>query len=360
MAARIPGLHKYTDKRTKRTYYSCIHPLTKKRVGLGTDRAMAARMMHRLKAEYAQDVEKQMWERIKGKSHTLKQFIDEKYLPSLADRDLAATTLKGKRHIIDSVLLPRFGDTGIKDIEVIDIADLLNEYREQDKNRMAQSIRSCFIDIFVEAISCGWTKENPAAITRNPKARIKRSRLTLEQFQLLYSLVDDDEPWLRRMMELAIVTSHAGATELANLKRPVRGENMLRIERTKTTERVKLPLDLTLDALGWRLGDIVEKCLSTRIVTPYLLHHTSDAGNRGKGKKMHHYRLTRRFTELVRKSGIDWGDKNPATLYEIRSLSERLYKKQGIDTQTLLAHKNKRSTERYDDARGSEWKVLEL
>lgn len=357
---RVPGLYKYKDKRTNKTYYSCKHPTTGKRHGLGTDRAMAIRLLHRLNAECEVDKEQQIWNRIKRKSQSFTQLIEEKYTPTLEERELAATTVKNRMYIINNVLLPRFGEMGVKEISVKHIADLLDEYKSQNKNRMAQNIRSVCIDIFTESMSAGWTKENPAAMTRNPKAKVKRSRLTLAQFMQLYKLAQDKEPWICRMMELAIVTSHAGCTELSVMKRPIKGEAMMRVERTKNTERVKIPLNLTLEALGWNLGDIVKKCTSTRIASQYLLHHTSNKGNCGKGKKMHHYRLTRAFTALVRESDIDWGDKDPATLYEVRSLSARLYEKQGIDIQKLMAHKDRRSTDRYIDSRGSEWVILKI
>ncbi|MCP6385239.1 hypothetical protein NL438_26260, partial [Klebsiella pneumoniae] len=39
-----------------------------------------------------------------------------------------------------------------------------------------------------------------------------------------------------------------------------------------------------------------------------------------------------------------------------RSLSERLYRTQGMDTQVLLGHSSKTMTDRYNDSRGKEWK----
>lgn len=40
------------------------------------------------------------------------------------------------------------------------------------------------------------------------------------------------------------------------------------------------------------------------------------------------------------------------SLHEVRSLSARLYKEQGIDIQTLLGHKNSEMTAIYEDDRG--------
>lgn len=240
---------------------------------------------------------------------------------------------------------------------MLDISTILNNIKAEGKDRTAQSVRSCAIDMFVEAISQGWCKDNPASKTRNPKAIVKRSRLTLDHFKAIYALTK--EPWQRRVLELAIITSHAGMSELSVMKFPKAGDPYLKIERIKTTERVKLPLKLTLDELGWSLEETIEKC-RTQFATEFLLHHITNVGNHGFGKPMHPHRISRCFTALVKEAGIDWKGKLPATLYEVRSLSERLYRKQGINVQVLLAHKNKRSTEKYDDARGVEWRVLEL
>lgn len=53
----------------------------------------------------------------------------------------------------------------------------------------------------------------------------------------------------------------------------------------------------------------------------------------------------------------------PPCLHECRSLAERLYRKQGIDTRTLLGHKRQSMTDTYNDDRGlsdGEWKTLEV
>ena len=57
------------------------------------------------------------------------------------------------------------------------------------------------------------------------------------------------------------------------------------------------------------------------------------------------------------------GEGDPPSLHECRSLAERLYRQQGINTQTLLGHKHQRMTDLYNDDRGLEagvWKTLEI
>lgn len=350
MKRKPPGLHHSKGKNGK-IYYSCLHPVTGKRHGLGSDFVTACKVLHRLNAEHPKDRETELFERIQGRGKTFGAFV-EKFKEALQERDppLAANTLKNRHYILNKVLVPRFGSWKLKDVDTESIANLLAEYKKQGKHRMAQTIRSVLIDLFMEAINTGWLKanHNPASVTRNPHAKVKRSRLSLDQFKHLYSLASEE--WEKRMLELAILTSHAGATELSVMQKPVDG--YLTIQRTKTDVIVRIPVTLKLNALDWKLEDTISKCYDTGIESPYLLHHISDAGNMGKGKKMHHYRLTRAFTELVRRSGIEWeSGKQPPTLYEVRSLSRRLYGDQGIDVQTLMGHLDPRSTEIYGDER---------
>lgn len=61
------------------------------------------------------------------------------------------------------------------------------------------------------------------------------------------------------------------------------------------------------------------------------------------------------FSKARDLAGIDWDDGIPATFHEQRSLSERLYGGQGIDTQKLQDHKALNQTAKYRDDRGKHW-----
>ena len=336
-------------------YYTCLHPETGKRHSLGKDFILACKCLHSLQAQYRTDREQKILNRINGSGKTFAVFIETKYLPMIEASDLKPNTRKERRYYAQ-LLVKQFGQKPLTEVSTRLISEFIAGYVEQDKARTAQGIRTSLVDIFAEAISTGWMEanNNPAKLTRSPKVKTQRSRLTLEQFKLIYDQCTEE--WERRMMELAIVTSHAGSADLSTMQKPKDG--FLWIRRTKTDEGVKIPLELTLDALGWNLGDTVQKCTSTKILSPYLLHHVKDKGGAKRGHKISPNHLTSAFTALVRKAGIDWGDKQPATLYEVRSLSERLYGEQGIDTQTLLAHKSAKSTAKYHDTRGDDWHTL--
>lgn len=59
------------------------------------------------------------------------------------------------------------------------------------------------------------------------------------------------------------------------------------------------------------------------------------------------------FTRARRLAEV--GGEHPPTFHEIRSLAERLYDEQGVNTQALLGHRDPRTTALYKDVRGAEW-----
>ncbi|AJW28957.1 hypothetical protein Z042_26255 [Chania multitudinisentens RB-25] len=65
--------------------------------------------------------------------------------------------------------------------------------------------------------------------------------------------------------------------------------------------------------------------------------------------------LTTNFSKARDLANIDWGSGTPATLHEQRSLAERLYREQGVNTRLLLGHKSQKQTDRYNDDRGKDW-----
>ncbi|MBJ3815556.1 tyrosine-type recombinase/integrase [Shimwellia pseudoproteus] len=78
-------------------------------------------------------------------------------------------------------------------------------------------------------------------------------------------------------------------------------------------------------------------------------------------KKLSAQALTVAFSKARDSIDYNWAkDGTPASFHEQRSLSERLYREQGIDTQTLLGHSSKTMTDKYNDTRGKERKKLAI
>jgi hypothetical protein len=64
--------------------------------------------------------------------------------------------------------------------------------------------------------------------------------------------------------------------------------------------------------------------------------------------------VSRTFAKSIKATGIEYVLKAP-TFHELRSLSEREYREQGINTKKLLGHKREAMTEVYNDVRGCDW-----
>ena len=86
---------------------------------------------------------------------------------------------------------------------------------------------------------------------------------------------------------------------------------------------------------------------------------------RNDGQRIELSSLSTRFNEIIRAVHGDgvYAEREWPSLHEVRSLSERLYRSQGIQTQHLLGHKNQEMTDKYNDERGltaAEWKHLAI
>ncbi|WP_240116218.1 tyrosine-type recombinase/integrase, partial [Erwinia endophytica] len=68
--------------------------------------------------------------------------------------------------------------------------------------------------------------------------------------------------------------------------------------------------------------------------------------------------ITTTFKKARNRCGITWQEGTAPTFHEQRSLSERLYREQGLETQKLLGHKSQKMTDKYNDDRGKEWMVI--
>ena len=123
--------------------------------------------------------------------------------------------------------------------------------------------------------------------------------------------------------------------------------------RQKTGVLIKIPLDLRLDAASLSVGDVVAMCRDD-VRSHFLIHHTVARAYAKVGDPVHKDTVSRAFARAREKSGLTW-TKAPPTFHEIRSLSERLYREQGIDTQRLLGHRQASTTDVYNDIRGADW-----
>lgn len=135
-------------------------------------------------------------------------------------------------------------------------------------------------------------------------------------------------------------------------------DDHLHVIQQKTGTRLAIPLSLRCQALNISLRDVIAGCRDL-YVSKYLVHYTRNTSQSQPGGQVTANTLTTNFKKARDKTDIDWGEGTPATFHEMRSLSECLYRQQGINTKNLLSHKNQQQTDKYHDDRGKDWiKVL--
>jgi integrase len=246
----------------------------------------------------------------------------------------------------------------LENLTALQINEWLNKWN--DKPTMRQAMLGTAKTVFGGAIGKGWIRSNPASDLTTDRPVTMRERLTLEDYLKIY----DKAEWpLKRAMEFALMTS-ARRENVIKLERSDVQDGYLHIEHIKAKSgeepmRVKYPLSMFLPDVKWTLGDIVARC-KDNIISKYLIHHKAHAGRAKPGHKYRDKTIEQLFREAREAAGIVARDGHTLpTFHEIRALSKKLWKAQGVDTKILLGHKTERMGDLYDDPRGKYWITLE-
>ncbi|AYY46480.1 site-specific integrase [Citrobacter freundii] len=359
----IPNLYPLYSRKVNKVYWRYKHPVTGKFHSLGTDEVEAKAIATEANARLAEQRSRQVLaisDRIatsKGKSITTVTWL-ERYWKIQEERfasgDIKENTYKQKAKPI-ALLKERVGMKLISSVEVRDIAQILEEYLSAGQPRMAQVIRSVLIDVFKEAQHYGEVPpgHNPALATKQPRRKITRQRLSLEEWLKIFDIADKKHQYMGNAMLLALVTGQR-LGDISKMKFTDIWDDHLHIEQEKTGSKIAIPLSLRLNAINWSLREVVNRCRDYA-VSPYLVHFFRATSQAERGSQVKANTITMNFSKARDEAEIDWGDGTPATFHEQRSLSERLYNEQGIETRKLLGHKSQRQTDRYNDDRGKTW-----
>ncbi|HAZ3475131.1 TPA: tyrosine-type recombinase/integrase [Escherichia coli] len=359
----VPNLYPLYSRKVNKVYWRYKHPVTGKFHSLGTNEAEAIAIATEANTRLAEQRTRQILaisDRIatsKGKAITTSTWLD-RYQAIQDDRlksgDIKLNTYKQKAKPV-SLLRERAGMKLISSVDVRDIAQLLDEYITAGQPRMAQVVRSVLIDVFKEAQHYGEVPPgyNPALATKQPRRKITRQRLSLEEWQKIFDIADASHRYMGNAMLLALVTGQR-LGDISRMKFNDIWDDHLHIIQEKTGSKIAIPLSLRLNAINWSLRDVVARCRDYA-VSPYLVHFFRTTSQAERGAQVKSNTLTMNFSKARDLAGIDWGEGSPATFHEQRSLSERLYKEQGLDTQKLLGHKTQQQTDRYHDDRGKGW-----
>ena len=253
-----------------------------------------------------------------------------------------------------SHIVGHLGDRIISGIKPHEIAAMVLETHAAHPQK-AKRILIEARDAFNEALNYGWIDRNPALSIKAPIVRVQRKRLALAQWWVIlrYS-IDNQPPWVSRLLALAILTGQR-RSDLVKMRFDDIWDGHLHIEQVKTGARLALPIALCLGALDLTLEQIIDDCR-----TYYAAGSGGYLLRKHNGNQLGDASLSARF-EQAREGALGDLGPNPPSLHECRSLSERLYRAQGINTMTLLGHKHQAMTDVYNDDRGltrGEWKTL--
>lgn len=362
----VPGLSCYTDARTKKVYWRYKHPITRKFHGLGDDESAAKAIAIEDNSRFANQ---QMGQLLKardeislktGKAITVTTWLD-RYLTIQQERydseEIKLNTLKQKSAPVEA-FRRHCGMLLLPDVGARDVASVIEEYKDKGQKRMAQVVRIVLIDVYKEAQHAGEVPPgyNPALATKQPANKVTRVRLNFDEWESIFSTAADMQNYIQNSMLLALITGQR-LGDIAKMKFSDVWDNHLHIVQEKTGTRLAIPLTLKCDAIGYSLQDVIARCRDM-IVSPYMLHYHHTTSMAKRGGQVSSNAITTGFSAARDKSNLDWKDGTPSTFHEQRSLSERLYREQGVDTKTLLGHKNQAMTDKYNDDRGKEWQVL--
>lgn len=362
----VPGLSCFTDARTKRVYWRYKHPVTGKFHGLGTDEAAAKAIAVEANARLAEQQMNQLIKardeisRAKGAGISVAGWI-EKYHELQQERldsgEIKINTFKQKAAPIKA-FISSYGMSMLSEVSVRDIADLLDEYRKRGQNRMAQIVRMVLIDVYKEAQHAGEVPPgyNPALATRQPRHKVVRERLSFEEWSSIFEAAAEMPNYIQNTMLLALLTGQR-LGDIARLQFSDIWDGYLHIQQEKTGTKLAIPLSLKCEKLGLSLEDVISRCRD-RILSKYVIHHHHSTSQATRGESVKSNTITTGFSLARSKCGIEWKKGSAPTFHEQRSLAERIYRDQGVNTQLLLGHKNQVQTDRYNDDRGKDWIVV--
>ena len=364
----IPNLYPLFSRKVNKVYWRYKHPVTGKFHALGSDETEAKAVALEANARLAEQRSRQVLAvsdiiaTNKGKAITASTWLDRYWKiqdERLESGDIKLNTYKQKRRPV-ALMRERVGLKPISSVDVRDIAQMLDESISEGQPRMAQVIRSVLIDVFKEAQHVGEVPPgfNPALATKQPRRKVTRQRLSLDEWQKIFGIADSKHTYMGNAMLLALVTGQR-IGDISRMKFSDIWDDHLHILQEKTGSKIAIPLSLRCNAINWSLREVVARCRDYA-VSPYLVHFFRSTSQAARGAQVKARTLTMNFSDARDLANIDWENGTPATFHEQRSLAERLYKEQGINTQKLLGHKSSKQTDAYNDDRGKEWSKVSI
>lgn len=341
-------------------YYSYRHPVLKTQKGLGKDRGEAIIKAKDANAALAAREPSSLVDWVLGKTdYTLAGWLPVYRELWEAKTAPAENTLKAAKSLLGRLAESDLAKMRMRHIETVHAAAYLEAFEKASGAGQARNMRSRLSDIFRWAETQGVIEvgKNPVAATFTAGYKVKRERLSLEQFWAIHAQAP---VWAKNAMMLALVTSQR-RDDIANMKFADYKDGYLHVAQGKSGGETRLQIDgaIRLAKVGVSVGEVVSACRDL-IVSRHLVHYTERSIMAKPGDMVQGPRIAVAFQKARDKAGIVATEgRTPPSFHEIRSLSERLYRDEfGADfAQAMLGHKSAQMTSKYDDLRGG-WKAI--
>lgn len=341
-------------------YFYYKNPQTKEQKGLGREKAHAFSEARAANAALATREPSSLVDWVLGRSdYTLAEWLLIYRELWEAKTEPAANTLSGAKSLLRRLADADIAKMRMRHIETVHIATFLESFASSTGAGMARNMRSRLTDVFRWAETQGVIDvgRNPVSATFNAEYKVKRERLSLEQFWLIHAQAST---WGRNAMMLALVTAQR-RDDIANMKFADYKGGFLHVTQGKSGGETKLQIDgsIKLARVGVSVGEVIGACRDL-IVSRYLVHHTERVTTVKPGDKVRTAGLSDAFKEARQRAKVEAAPgRTPPSFHEIRSLSERLYREEfGADfAQAMLGHRSAQMTAKYDDLRGG-WKTI--
>jgi integrase len=291
------------------------------------------------------------------KGITLNDWRSE-YMQVVKLRHLEPSTIAEKDNCAE-YLCAAIGARRLRKVRPVHIASVMRDIWETGQQSKARRLLVVARDMFSEAIFAGHIDKNPATPVKPLPYHVRRARLSIRHWRRTQATLETEPTLWRRLLAMLALATGQRRSDLVKMRFSDVWNGYLHVEQVKTGARIAIPLDLKLRALKMSLGDVIERCRQYDPPGGTLLRKST-------GKPLTGSMLSKAFTAAFKRA-VRWSqpDHTMPSLAECRSLAERLYSAQGIDTQVLLGHKRAATTAIYHDDRGlsrkeGRWRHLSL
>lgn len=340
-------------------YFYYRNPANGKTKGIGQDKAVAFQQARAANAKLAELTGSSLVAWVSGvEQYTVTAWMDQ-YLELWQERrNPAPGTIGTAKRYIERIKKADWAWMQVKDVTTQHVSEFLTALERDSTASVALNLRARLHDAFEWAQNHGLTEtgKNPVSATHVPDYKVKRERLSLEQFHAIRAKVS---PWAQHGMDLALLTGQR-IGDIVKMQFADYRDGSLFIIQGKTGHKLQQDGRIRLEAAGLSIEEAVRQCRN-RVISKFLLHHTRTSGTYKAGEQVSQQGLSDAFSTARDACGITAEEgKTPPTFHEIRSLAERLYKNEfGQEfAQSIMGHKHAKMTAEYDDLRGTGWSVI--